>query len=102
MSEMIYSGSENCGNSYGFPKAGKIENDWRRWGFLEVFLGLVFGHILAAFAYVLVQGIGGYEDFAEYPLWLVSVANFPLQASSNQPVQTGRHNVHYVEARGQP
>lgn len=78
---MINSGSENCGSSYGFPKAGKIENEWRRWGFLEVFLGLVFGHILAAFAYVLAQGIGGYEDFAEYPLWLVSVANFPLQAS---------------------
>ena len=66
---------------YSFPLAGQIENDWRRWGLLEVFIGLVFGHLLAAFAYAFANGVGGYEDFADYPLWLVAVANFPLQGS---------------------
>ena len=81
MGETLDSGSERNANDYRFPLAGRIENDWRRWGLLEVFLGLIFGHILAASAYALAKGIGGYEDFADYPLWLVAVANFPLQGS---------------------
>ena len=75
------SGENGNFDGEGFPKAGRIENDWRKWGLLEVFLGLLFGHLLAAFAYALAKGAGGYEDFSEYPMWLVSVANFPLQGS---------------------
>ena len=81
MGEITGSDSEKGTSEYRFPSAGRIENDWRRWGLLEVFLGLVFGHLLAAFAYALANGVGGYKNFADYPLWLVAVANFPLQGS---------------------
>ena len=81
MGEITDSDSEKSTSVYSFPLAGRIENDWRRWGLLEVFIGLVFGHLLAAFAYAFANGVGGYEDFADYPLWLVAVANSPLQGS---------------------
>ena len=81
MGEITDSDSEKSTSVYSFPLAGRIDNDWRRWGLLEVFIGLVFGHLLAAFAYAFANGVGGYEDFADYPLWLVAVANSPLQGS---------------------
>ena len=80
VNETNYSYENNsCG--YGFPPAGRIENDWRKWGLLEVSLGLIFGHILAAVTYAIAKGVGGYQAFADYPMWLVAVANLPLQGS---------------------
>ncbi|MEC8974901.1 MAG: type II CAAX endopeptidase family protein [Actinomycetota bacterium] len=72
---------ENSSSGYRFPAAGRIENDWRRWGLWEIILGLAFGHFLAAIAYAIATRVGGYEDIADYPMWLVAVANFPLQCS---------------------
>ncbi|MBG02153.1 MAG: hypothetical protein CL470_07780 [Acidimicrobiaceae bacterium] len=74
-------GDGNSLEEFRFPAPGRIENDWRKWGFLEVILGLVFGHILAAMAYAIARGVGGYQYFTDFPMWLVAVANFPLQAS---------------------
>jgi uncharacterized protein len=65
----------------GFPPAGRIANDWRRWGVLEILLGIVFGHILVVITYGLVSEIGGYEDFSEFPRWLVALSSLPLQGS---------------------
>ena len=74
-------GNRNNFEEFRFPPPGRIENDWRNWGLLEVLLGLVFGHILATIAYAIVRGVGDYKEFADYPMWLVAVANFPLQGS---------------------
>ena len=65
----------------GFPPAGRIANDWRRWGVLEILLGIIFGHILVVISYGLASEIGGYEEFSDFPRWLVALSSLPLQGS---------------------
>lgn len=57
---------------------GPVENDDRRWGLGDMWLGLVTALVAVVVIGIAILAIGGYDDMDEAPGWLFFVANSPL------------------------
>ena len=75
MSDVV--GSENIfpREQYRFPQPGRLEDDWRKWGFGQVIVGFLASFFAAALAFNLVESANnqGIDDLYELPMWGISV-----------------------------
>ena len=81
MSDVV--GSENIfpREQYRFPQPGRLENDWRKWGFGQVIVGFLASFFAAALAFNLVESANNQDidDLYELPMWGISVVTLSQQ-----------------------
>ena len=74
-------GSENSfpREQYRFPHPGRLEDDWRKWGFGQVVVGYGLSLVASIVTLSLISELAGYENGMTYQcgesLWLVSLSN---------------------------
>ncbi|HJM29000.1 MAG: CPBP family intramembrane metalloprotease [Acidimicrobiales bacterium] len=64
---------------WSFPSAGKIENDWRKWGFAQVIIGYALSLVASLLGLTIVYGVTNYQNWDDLPMWAVSLVGFPQQ-----------------------
>ena len=80
MSDASKEGDTHVGRSWSFPPAGKIEGDWRKWGFGQVLLGYSLSLLASLIALTVVYEATNYEEWDDLPMWAVSLVGLPQQA----------------------
>ena len=65
--------------SLSFPKPGKIENDWRRWGLGQVLLGYALSLLASVVAINVLYATTSYGEWDELPMWGISLVGLPQQ-----------------------
>jgi len=65
--------------SLSFPRPGKIENDWRRWGLGQVLLGYALSLLASVVAINVLYATTSYEEWDELPMWGISLVGLPQQ-----------------------
>ena len=68
-------GSENSFSSeqYHFPHPGRLEDDWRKWGFGQVVVGYGLSLVASIVTLSLISELAGYEKWDDLPMWRVSL-----------------------------
>lgn len=66
---------------YSFPPPGRLEGDWRKWGFGHVIVGFIASFFAAALAFNLVKLANrqDIDDLYELPMWGISVVTLSQQ-----------------------
>ncbi len=71
--------NDRQGHSLSFPRPGKIENDWRRWGLGQVLLGYALSLLASVVAINVLYAATSYGEWDELPMWGISLVGLPQQ-----------------------
>ena len=74
-------GSENSfpSEQYHFPHPGRLEDDWRKWGFGQVVVGYGLSLVASIVTLSLISELAGYEKWDDLPMWGVSLVGLSQQ-----------------------
>tara|TARA_Y100000768_G_scaffold372132_1_gene339512 strand:+ start:1259 stop:2053 length:795 start_codon:yes stop_codon:yes gene_type:complete len=64
---------------YRFPQPGRLEEDWRKWGFGQVIIGYALSLVASIVTLSLILELAGYGDWDELPMWGVSLVGLSQQ-----------------------
>ena len=64
---------------YTFPPSGRLENDWRKWGFGQVILGYGLSLLASIVTLSLILALTDFKDWDDLPMWGVSLVGLSQQ-----------------------
>ena len=74
-------GSENIfpREQYRFPQPGRLEDDWRKWGFGQVIVGYGLSLVASIVTLSLILELANYGKWDDLPMWGVSLVGLSQQ-----------------------
>ena len=64
---------------YAFPPPGRLENDWRKWGFGQVIVGYGLSLVASIVTISLILELTNFNDWDDVPMWGVSLVGLSQQ-----------------------
>jgi len=64
---------------YRFPEPGRLEDDWRKWGFGQVIVGYGLSLVASIVTLSLILELADYADWDDLPMWGVSLVGLSQQ-----------------------